>query len=335
MNQNIVRTRTSIVPAMLSLFLAFGAGAVHAAETAAARPGIGHVQAGYQHIRIGDADVIALSDGTLPIPADQLLANVRPGEVAARLARTYQDTAVQASVNAFLIKTGERLVLVDAGTGELYGPSLDKLGASLAAAGYRPEQVTDILVTHIHTDHTGGLMDGSRMVFPNAMLHIERREVDYWLDPQRRAAAPAATRKYFDEALAKVQPYVDAGKVRTFDGATTLLPGIRSLPAPGHTPGHTLYVLESGTEKLVFLGDLLHVAEVQLARPEVTIVFDVDPAAAVAARKKALADALAGRYWVAADHVSFPGVGHVQADGEGYRWIPATYVNDFPRAKAR
>lgn len=327
-------SRTAIHRAALSLCLALGGQALHAAEPAAPPAPIGQLQAGYQHFRIGDVEVIALSDGTLPIPADQLLTNVRPGEVAARLARTYQDVSVQASVNAFLIKAGNRLVLVDAGTGELYGPALNKLGQSLAAAGYKPEQITDILVTHIHTDHTGGLMDGARMVFPNATLHIERNEVGYWLDPQRRAAAPAAAQKYFDEAVAKVQPYVDAGRVRLFDGATTLLPGIRSIPAPGHTPGHTLYVLESRGEKLVFLGDLLHVAEVQLPRPDVTIVFDVDPPAAAATRKKALADALTGRYWVAADHVSFPGIGHVQTDGDGYRWIPATYVNDLHRAKA-
>ena len=292
-----------------------------------------HVQAGYQHVKIGAVDVITLSDGTLPIPADKLLVNVQPGEVAARLAQTYQTTDVDASINTFLMKFGDRLVMVDAGTGELYGPNLNKLGASMRAAGYQPEDITDILVTHIHTDHTGGLMDGSRMVFTNATLHIARQEVDYWLSAQQRAHAPAAAKKYFDEAVAKVQPYVDAGKVKTFSGVTQLFPGMRALPAPGHTPGHTFYAMESAGAKVVFVGDLLHVADIQLPRPDVTIVFDVDAKMAAATRKRALADAVAGRYWIAADHVAFPGIGHVQTDNKGYRWIPAPYVNDYYEAK--
>lgn len=241
---------------------------------------ISHFQAGYYHFKIGEIEVIALSDGTLPIPVDKLLTNVRTGEVASRLAYTYQGTDVEASINAFLIKAGDRLIMVDAGTGELYGPKLNKLGASLKAAGYKQEQITDILITHIHTDHTGGLMDGHRMVFPNATVHVEQKELDYWLNPDHRKQAPESMKKYFDEAFAKVKPYV-------------------------------------------------HVAEVQLPRPDVTILFDVDPKAAAATRKKVLADAAQGGYWIAGDHISFPGVGHVQVDGDGYRWIPITYINDY------
>lgn len=302
-----------------------------AAESPPSR--ISHFQAGYYHFKIGDIEVIALSDGTLPIPADKLLTNVRTGEVASRLAHTYQSTDVEASINTFLIKSGDRLIMVDAGTGELYGPNLNKLDASLKAAGYKPEQITDILITHIHTDHTGGLMDGRRMVFPNATVHVEHKELDYWLNPGHRKQAPESMKKYFDEASAKVQPYVDAGKVKPFSGATELFPGIRSIPAPGHTPGHTLYSLESQGQKLLFWGDLVHVAEVQLPRPDVTIAFDVDPKAAAATRKKVLADAVKSGYWIAGDHVSFPGVGHVQVDEDGYRWIPITYINDYYKKK--
>ena len=307
--------------------------AVHAQGADAAAPKLSHVQSGYQHFKIGAFEVIALSDGTLPIPAQQVLKGISADEVARRLATTYQGTVVDASINAYLIKAGDRLVMIDAGTGELYGPTLNKIGASLKGAGYAPEQVTDILITHIHTDHTGGLMDGSRRVFPNATLHLESRELDYWLGAGQRERAPQALKVYFDQALAKVQPYVDAGRVKTFSGETALFPGIRSLPAPGHTPGHSFYVLESQGEKLVFWGDLLHVADVQLPRPDVTVAFDVDPKAAAATRKQAFADALKGRYWVAGDHVAFPGVGHLQADGKGYRWIPMPYLNDDHKTK--
>lgn len=290
-------------------------------------------QAGYYHFKLGDIEITALSDGTLPIPALNLLTNTRPGEVTSLMADAYQTTEIDASVNAYMIRSGDRLILMDAGTGELYGPTLNKLEASLRAVGVTPQQITDILITHIHTDHTGGLMDGNRMVFPNATVHLEQKEVDYWLSHENRMRAPEAAKKYFDEALAKVQPYVDAAKVKTFSGATELFAGIRSVPAPGHTPGHTFYALESNGEKLVFWGDLVHVADVQMPRPGVTIIFDVDPKAAAATRKKAFADAVKGRYWVAADHISFPGVGHLRRDGTGYRWIPMTYVNDHYESK--
>src|SRR3982751_3279162 len=213
---------------------------------------VSRYQAGYYHFKLGDFEIAALSDGTLPIPTLKLLTNAQPGEVASRLADTYQTTEVDASINAYLIRAGGRLILMDAGTGELYGPTLNKLEASLKAVGVTPDQITDVLITHIHTDHTGGLMDGKRMVFPNATLHIDQKEVAYWLNPENRAKAPEAVKKYFDEASAKVQPYVEAGKVKTFSGATELFAGIRSIPAPGHTPGHTFYTLESKDQKLVF-----------------------------------------------------------------------------------
>ena len=331
---------TSLLPLSIAVLSALAAinPPAHAQATAptpAAAPApmkLRQFQAGYHHFKIGEVEVIALSDGTLPIPAEQLFTNAKPGEVAALLTRAHQTSHVDASINAYLIKAGARLVLVDAGAGELYGPNLNKLTASLRAAGHAPEQVTDILITHIHTDHTGGLMDGQRMVFPKATLHIERKELDYWFDPAQRAKASSANQKYFAEAESKLGPYQAAGRIQTFSGAAELFPGIRSEPAPGHTPGHSFYTLESKGEKLVFWGDLLHVAEVQLPRPGITILFDVDTRAAAATRQRAFAQAVKGGWWVAGDHVSFPGVGHLRADGKGYRWIAMPYVNDTYKA---
>jgi glyoxylase-like metal-dependent hydrolase (beta-lactamase superfamily II) len=202
--------------------------------------------------------------------------------------------------------------------------------------GYTPEQVTDILITHIHTDHTGGLMDGTKRVFPNAVVHVERKEVDYWMDPASKQKAPEHQKIYFDQAAAKFKPYLDAGQVKTFEGAVELFPGIRSIPAPGHTPGHSFYSLERNGEKVVFWGDILHVAEVQFPDPTVTIAFDADPRAAAEQRKRAFADAAEKGYLVAPAHISFPGIGHVRrvdVGGEEYRWYPAPYVNDAPYAK--
>jgi glyoxylase-like metal-dependent hydrolase (beta-lactamase superfamily II) len=220
------------------------------------------------------------------------------------------------------------VVLVDAGTGVLFGPSLNKLPASLRAAGVEPDQITDILVTHVHTDHTGGLTDGTKRLFVNAAIHLDRRELDYWLDARNEARAPDGAKAFFQQARASLEPYVKAGKVQTFDGATELFPGLRSVPAPGHTPGHTFYRLESQGIPIVFWGDVMHAAEVQLHDPSVAIDYDVDPKAAIAQRKRSFADAAARGYLVAPSHMAFPGVGHLRVDGKGYRWIPVPFVND-------
>ena len=186
----------------------------------------------------------------------------------------------------------------------------------------------DVLVTHVHTDHTGGLMSGTKRLYPNATIHVDKREIDYWLDAANEQATPKEKQAFFQQARASLAPYVAAGQVRTFDGAQQLFPGLRSVPAPGHTPGHTFYALEDQGVKLVFWGDVMHVAEVQLPDPSVTIVYDVDPAAARAQRLRAFADAAQAGYLVAPAHMAFPGVGRLRADGKAYRWQPLPYVND-------
>lgn len=324
----IIRKLASSVAFVATLSLAAVAMLSFDAFGQAAATKLSKSQSGFYRMKVGDFEITALSDGTVPLQVLDVLTNIKPGEVERRLSDAYVKTPVDASVNAYLINAGSRLVLVDAGSGELYGPTLNKLTASLKAIGYEPSQITDILVTHIHTDHTGGLMDGGKMIFPNAVVHVDKREVDYWLNPANAARAEANKQRLFGEAAAKVKPYFDAGKIKTFDGDTQLFPGIRSIATPGHTPGHSFYALESKGEKIVFWGDIMHVAEVQFPDPDVTIIFDSDPQAAASQRKKAFADAARNGYLVAPAHVSFPGVGRLRVEGTGYRWIPLAYVND-------
>jgi len=303
--------------------------AIGSAHAQAPQHKLSQSQAGYYRMQLGEFEVIALSDGTLPIPALSLLSNTKPGEVEKLLGDAFQTSSVDESINAFLVKGDGRMILVDAGTGLLFGPNLNKLEGSLQAAGVSAGQVTDILVTHIHTDHTGGLIDGTRMVFPNATLHMDKREMAFWLSSANRQQATAENKKYFDEALVKVKPYVDAGKVKVFDGSTQLFPGIRSIAGPGHTPGHSFYELNSKGQKLVFWGDLVHVADVQMPDPAVTIAFDVNPPQAAATRKHTFTDAVTGRYWIAGAHMTFPGIGHLRSDGNAYKWVPIPYINDY------
>jgi glyoxylase-like metal-dependent hydrolase (beta-lactamase superfamily II) len=291
----------------------------------AAAPQVKTQAPGFYRMMLGDFEVTALSDGTLDLPVDKLLTNIKPGQADKMLARAYLKSPVETSVNAYLINTGSKLVLVDTGAGGLFGPTLGKLIPTLKAAGYQPEQVDEVLITHLHSDHLGGLMAADTRAFPNAVIHVAKQEADFWLSADNMNKAPAEMKSLFQNAMASLNPYAAADKLKPFEVDTELVPGIKAIVAPGHTPGHSIYAVESKGQKLVLWGDLMHVAAVQFAEPSVTIQFDSDSKAAAAQRKKAYADAAKQGYWVAAAHLSFPGIGQVRAEGKGYVWFPANY----------
>jgi glyoxylase-like metal-dependent hydrolase (beta-lactamase superfamily II) len=305
---------------LVSLFLLAGMFFSARAQKTLAQPG-------YYRMSVGDFEVTALCDGTIPQNWDKLLTNTTAAEIDSLRRQAGLSGEVETSVNAYLINTGSKLIMVDAGTAELYGPSLGHLEASIKAAGFKPEQIDVILVTHIHTDHTGGLMEGNRMVFPNALVYVSEKEAEFWFNPANKATLPKWMEKFFQEAEMKVGPYKKAGKLRTFGYGKELFPGITPIASPGHTAGHTFYALESKGQKLVFWGDIMHAAAVQFPDPSVTIEYDADPPAAAAQRKKAYADAAKEGYLVAVDHVSFPGIGRLRASGTGYIWMPVNYSN--------
>ena len=280
---------------------------------------------GYYRMMLGDFEITALSDGTVDLKPKELLTNTTQAQVGALLDRSFEGDAVPTSVNAYLVNTGEKLVLVDTGAAKLFGPTLGNLLANLAAAGYKPEQVDAVLITHMHPDHVGGLMSDGKPAFPNATVHADQHDADFWLAQANLDKAPAEMKGFFQGAMASMNPYVSGGKMKPFDGNTQLFPGIRAMAAPGHTPGHTVYAIESKGSKLVLWGDLMHVAAVQFPEPQVTIAFDTDSKAAAEQRVKAYADAAQGRYLVAGAHLPFPGIGHVRADGKGYAWVPVDY----------
>jgi len=318
--------RTSPWRAAVAAVLTAASGAALVPATAqAAAPMVKTQAPGYYRMMLGDFEVTALSDGTVDLPMDKLLTNIKPAQLDKALSRAHLKTPVESSVNAYLINTGSKLVLVDAGAGALFGPTLGKLVANMKAAGYQPEQVDAVLITHLHPDHIGGLVAGDKLAFPNATVHVAKADADFWLSADNMKKAPAETQSMFQQATAMLNPYSTAGKLKPFEGETELVPGIRSIATPGHTPGHSLYAAESKGQKLVIWGDLMHLAAVQFPDPSVTIQFDTDSKAAAAQRKKAYAEAAKQGYWVGVAHISFPGIGHLATEGKGYAWVPVNY----------
>lgn len=227
-------------------------------------------------------------------------------------------------INAFLINTGEALILINTGAGDLDG---GLLVSNLKASGYAPEQVGAIYLTHLHRDHVGGLMLGGKAVFPNAIVYASKRDADFWLNNANRPKTSALLQPMFDGAQSVLAPYIAAGRFKTFDDEAALSPGIRPLFSPGHSPGHCDFLVEDQGQTLLIWGDTVHVQPVQFPDPDVGIEYDLDVKQAVASRKLALAQAARKNYWIAGAHISFPGLGHVRADGTGrFTWIPANYT---------
>jgi glyoxylase-like metal-dependent hydrolase (beta-lactamase superfamily II) len=304
-----------------------------APATQAAAPPVKTQAPGFYRMTLGDFEITTVLDGTLALDAGQLLTNTQPAKVDALLAHQFLKSPVETSDNTFLVNTGTKLVLVDTGAGTLFGPTLGHFVTNLKAAGYSPEQIDDVVITHMHGDHVGGLLTKGQRTFPNATVHADKHDADYWLSKAQMEKAAAEAKGLFQGAMLSLQPYLDAKKFQTFEAGETIVPGIRSVPAHGHTPGHTLYAVESQGQKLLLWGDLIHVAAVQFPEPTVTARFDTDSKPAAAERAKALKDAAAGGYWVGNAHVPFPGLGHVRQEGTGYVWVPVNYSIGSSSAK--
>jgi glyoxylase-like metal-dependent hydrolase (beta-lactamase superfamily II) len=306
----------------VAVLLAFaGAACVHAADPGPDSPG-------WYRTQIGRFTVTALWDGTLELPVDEVFARPGPAQLKALLARAYLSPKMPMSVNAFVVDTGQRVVMVDAGTGasRMFGEGLGKVQANLRAAGYTPEQIDEIYLTHMHTDHVGGLTVDGRAVYPKAVVRADVREAGHYLSREKMAAAKG-DKEDFESAMATLAPYVQSGRFRPFDGRSELVAGVHALPAPGHTAGHTAYVVESDGEKLILWGDLMHVAAVQFPLPAATVSFDAVQAQAAASRARIYRDAAREGAWIAAAHIGFPGIGKIRADaGGGYTWVPISLV---------
>lgn len=280
----------------------------------------------FYRLMLGEWEVTALCDGTVDVPFDALLNGIAPADVQEIYGRCGEQLPAEVSINAYLIHTGNQLVLVDTGAGELFGErGGGELADAIELAGYSVDQIDVVLLTHVHADHSGGLTIDGKRVYQNAVVHVADAEHQHWFSAEDEANAPAHRKHSFPQGRASLAPYIDAGRLKNFSGTTELLPGITAIPAPGHTPGHTLYRLESAGQRLVIWGDIVHSAQVQIPQPSVSIKFDSDEPAAAAQREAVFQQAADEDWLIGAAHISFPGLGKLTRDATGYRWTPVTY----------
>jgi glyoxylase-like metal-dependent hydrolase (beta-lactamase superfamily II) len=285
---------------------------------------------GFYRLKVGDLEVTALNDGAGEFAPQWLTGKtVKMAHIETAL---HEDPHLLDVGNAgFLVNTGKQLILVDAGTGTWWGGGAFGLVAdSLRSAGYLPEQVDLVLVTHLHSDHIGGLTtkDGNR-VFPNADVYVSKVESDFWLSPELAAKAPKDAQPFFEAARGISAPYIKAGKWHTFSGSESIVEGVQLVSLHGHTPGHTGYEFTSRGQKILFWGDIIHVQIIQLGHPQVTAVFDIDPAAAAATRNQLLPTLARENVVIAGPHMSFPAMGRLRQEGKGYVWAPVGFSDQW------
>ncbi len=283
---------------------------------------------GFYRLKVGDLEVTALFDGAAVFDAHWL--NGTKATMDGVVNALQEDPRLlDVSDEGFLVNTGKQRILVDAGAGSWWGGGvLGRLEGSLRSAGYTPEEIDIVLITHLHSDHVGGLTtQGGKRVFPNADVYVAKAESDFWLSTEIAAKAPKDVQPFFQSARAIAAPYIKAGKWHTFNGSESIVDGMQLVPLPGHTPGHTGYEFSSKGQKILFCGDIIHAQRVQLQHPEVTAVFDIDQNAAAATRLQLLPKLAREDVLIAGPHMPFPALGRLRKEGSGYSWVPVVFTD--------
>ena len=218
------------------------------------------------------------------------------------------DTAI-GSVNIYVIRKEGSITLVDTGFGTPKGQTVE----NLKDIGITPDMINNVLLTHLHGDHVGGLLENGQIVFPNAKIYVSQDEYNYWFDDELKAAS--ANPAGFDFARRAITAYGD--QVYIFEHGLEILPGIVAIDEPGHTPGHVGFLVITENEKLLIWGDITHFNDVQMTAPELSVVFDVDPEKARETRLFILDWVANEDIYVAGAHIIHPGIGKVRFD-KGY-----------------
>lgn len=294
--------------------------------TAAPRPALPSLagsQPGFYRFKVGGFEALALNDGGFSPPVAQSPFGVgEPAEaVAAELHAGFLSTErVSLPFNVLLVRTGTELVLVDAGCGSAMGAAGGKLVSNLAAAGVQPEQITGVILTHVHGDHFGGLLDAQQQpVFKNARHFVGKKEHEFWSGASPDLSGTGIPEQGRAGFISSAQACLTAlkGKWEFVAGGDKLFDGLEILDTPGHTPGHLALLFSSGKEQVLHIADVAHSHVISFARPEWRMAFDAQSDVAVATRRKIFDRAAADRLLVFGSHMPFPALGHIRRNGKG------------------
>jgi len=269
-------------------------------------------------MRVGDVEVEGLSDGLLKTSLDFVLGMERAQ--AESLVGGTQSGSLYIPVNNFLIRRGGKVILIDAGAGNTMQPTLGKLPENLRAAGIEPAAVSHIVMTHLHPDHANGLVDDAgEPHYPNAELVIHETEAEFWMRADV-ANDEDRVKKNRARTAINVKPYLDRIR-RVRDGEE--FAGFTPVVAPGHTPGHTCWLLAAGGSGFMAFGDVVHLSAVQISHPDAALTYDLDKDLAIRSRKRILDMAASERFAIAGAHVNAPGFGYVVRKGTSFAFEPA------------
>ncbi|KQT77894.1 MBL fold metallo-hydrolase [Methylobacterium sp. Leaf466] len=272
-------------------------------------------------------DAAAMIDGPWPIVGED-----RPRTEVEALMRENRlpPDRFKPGFTPILVDTGRERVLFDTGNGEVgfvKRPAGGRLAERLRAAGHDPGGIDHVVLTHCHTDHIGGLMEAGRPAFPNATIAVGAAELDFWTKDARLGSAPEGN-EHTSALVVRSHLVPQVARIRTIRPGEEVVPGIAAVAAPGHTPGHLAYHVESAGRRMLIWGDCAHHEVTSLARPDWHALFDMDKAMGAATRRDLYGMAAADEILVAGYHTAFPSLGYVVAMGTGYRWIPVSYQLD-------
>ncbi|ALR19788.1 MBL fold metallo-hydrolase [Sphingobium baderi] len=279
-------------------------------------------------LSVGGLDVLIVSDGVLPLPTETMSTNVTPDARAAWFNDMFLGPDMfDWALNVLVVRSGEQVILVDAGLGGQFPgfPRAGQFPKRLEAAGIPLEAVTDVVITHMHMDHVGGLLvdEVRSRLRPDVRIHVTSTEVEFWKDPDfSLTSMPSPVPDVLRSTAAEfVQAYGD--KISTFENELEVAPGVTAKLTGGHTPGHCVVRVESNGERLTFAGDALF--PVGFDHPDWHNGFEHDPEEAVRVRVDLLREAAQSGELLVATHLAFPSLGRVALDGDAFRWVASIW----------
>jgi glyoxylase-like metal-dependent hydrolase (beta-lactamase superfamily II) len=316
-------TRRTILAGTALVATPVGGSAALAQTNSAPAPSADARQApGFYRYKVGDIELTVINDGFARRPVEGFIKNAEIKDVQAALQDAFLPTdSLPLTFNTLVLNQGGKITLIDTGNGDSGAPTSGRWMANFRAAGFDPAQVNTVVISHFHGDHINGLRlkDGTG-VFPNAEVMVPTAEWAFWMDDARMNQAPEGMKGAFQGARRVFGPI--ANSVKRYEADKEVVPGLTSIAAPGHTPGHTAYMLSSGAGKLMIMSDVTNHPALFVRNPDWSAVFDMDADQARATRRKMLDMAASERAQVAFYHAPFPATGHIAKDGNGFRFVP-------------